>query len=74
MLEPSPVLVYRPGSTVMLGDISALVRSVQVSNIQLAVIYSVVWWNGPDRVECWVADCEITGSADERIPIGFHKP
>lgn len=70
--EPNAVnrlLVYPPGSKVMLGGVEALVTGVTIRSGGY-VVYEVNWWDGATHTCKWLDALEVQGCG-EKMAIGF---
>lgn len=67
------VVVYAPGSTVMIAEGRVEAKILQVAIGLDEVRYQVSWWDGRDRKEVWIQVHEITRPSDcfQNLKIGF---
>lgn len=63
--------VVCPGQKVQLGGgVPATVLAVSVGTGD-RVQYRVVWWDGRNRRDEWLEECEVDANGAARTPIGF---
>jgi hypothetical protein len=70
-----PLLVYRPGTSVGLGEkLTGTVVGVWVQSNN-HVLYKVVWWNGNERKEDWIESFLLSDEPSEHnaIAIGYKR-
>lgn len=63
--------VFAPGSTVMLGEIPALVNALTIRGTD-DIQYNVVYWTNGIRYDIWVSSYEVSEKkASGRITLGL---
>ncbi len=64
--------IFKPGTVCHMGDIEGTITAAAIYAGN-RISYQVAWWDGKDRKQEWLDDCEIVvgGNGGAKQQIGF---